>query len=67
MAKISEEVFISIKQGLYHSDRLMEIFEEMGYLNEEQEEVEIPEKDFRYLLLAVMNYLGKRPEKSVFY
>ena len=52
-----------IKQGLYHSDRLMEIFEEMGYLNEEQEEVEIPEKDFRYLLLAVMNYLGKRPEK----
>ncbi|MCU7699432.1 hypothetical protein ODV97_02515 [Enterococcus gallinarum] len=35
----------------------------MGYLNEEQEEVEIPEKDFRYLLLAVMNYLGKRPEK----
>ena len=68
LAKISEEVFISLSKVYTIRTDLWRFFEEMGYLNEEQEEVEIPEKDFRYLLLAVMNYLGKRPEKkSVFY
>lgn len=61
--KISEEVFISLSKVYTIRTDLWRFFEEMGYLNEEQEEVEIPEKDFRYLLLAVMNYLGKRPEK----
>ncbi|MFN6651747.1 DNA-binding protein [Enterococcus gallinarum] len=62
--KISEEVFISLSKVYTIRTDLWRFFEEMGYLNEEQEEVEIPEKDFRYLLLAVMNYLGKRPEKN---
>ena len=65
LAKISEEVFISLSKVYTIRTDLWRFFEEMGYLNEEQEEVEIPEKDFRYLLLAVMNYLGENVLKKI--
>jgi hypothetical protein len=62
--KIAEEAFISVSKVYTIRTDLWGFFEEMDYLDEEQNEVIIPEKDFRYLLLAVMHYLGKSAEKN---